>query len=585
MSSLWESDAPIRSELFSAERLEQHAESLATAQRIVQRPGIGRPLAKRLRDNDKALLDAYRTIAKATHDDDPITPAAEWLVDNFHVVEAQIREIRDDLPPAFYRQLPKLADGPFAGYPRVFGIAWAFVAHTDSRFDSEMLCRFVQAYQRVEALTIGELWAIAITLRIVLVENLRRVADRIVVRRAARREADILADRLLGVDDGKPEPATTVLGQIGKTPLETAFAAQLVHRLHDQHPRATAALLWLDERLKAQGTSVDEIVREEHQSQGAHNVTVRNIITGMRLISAVDWPDLFERISLVDATLRSGSGFAEMDFPTRDLYRRAIEELARGSSHSELAVARLALQAAERAGNDPQNEGGLTSTRERDPGYYLIAKGRRSFEKKIGFRVPMRGRLARANAAIGISGYLGVIALISAIIVASTLYWGAESKGTWALCLLALAALIPASEIAIALVNRGVTNRFGATILPALELRDGVPPDLRTMIVIPALLSTRAALEQQIEHLEVHYLSSPDGDLHFALLSDWADSATESAQGDDALLGAAVEGIAHLNRRYGPAPAGERFLLLHRRRIWNVGQEVWMGWERKRGKL
>jgi cyclic beta-1,2-glucan synthetase len=585
VSSLWESDAPIRSELFSAERLEQHAESLATAQRIVQRPGIGRPLAKRLRDNDKALLDAYRTIAKATHDDDPITPAAEWLVDNFHVVEAQIREIRDDLPPAFYRQLPKLADGPFAGYPRVFGIAWAFVAHTDSRFDSEMLCRFVQAYQRVEALTIGELWAIAITLRIVLVENLRRVADRIVVRRAARREADILADRLLGVDDGKPEPATTVLGQIGKTPLETAFAAQLVHRLHDQHPRATAALLWLDERLKAQGTSVDEIVREEHQSQGAHNVTVRNIITGMRLISAVDWPDLFERISLVDATLRSGSGFAEMDFPTRDLYRRAIEELARGSSHSELAVARLALQAAERAGNDPQNEGGLTSTRERDPGYYLIAKGRRSFEKKIGFRVPMRGRLARANAAIGISGYLGVIALISAIIVASTLYWGAESKGTWALCLLALAALIPASEIAIALVNRGVTNRFGATILPALELRDGVPPDLRTMIVIPALLSTRAALEQQIEHLEVHYLSSPDGDLHFALLSDWADSATESAQGDDALLGAAVEGIAHLNRRYGPAPAGERFLLLHRRRIWNVGQEVWMGWERKRGKL
>ena len=584
-TSVWESDAPIRSELFSAERLEQHAESLAAAQRITRRPGIGRPLATRLRDNDRALLDAYRSVAKATHDDDPITPAAEWLVDNFHVVEAQIREIRDDLPPAFYRQLPKLADGPFAGYPRVFGIAWAFVAHTDSRFDSEMLCRFVQAYQRVEPLTIGELWAIAITLRIVLVENLRRFAEGIVVRRAARREADVLADRLLGVDDGNAEPAPTVLGRIGKTPLATAFAAQLVHRLHDQHPRATAALLWLDERLKAQGTSVDEIVREEHQNQGAHNVTVRNIITGMRLISAVDWPDLFERISLVDAMLRSGSGFAEMDFPTRDLYRRAIEELARGSPHSELEVARLALQAAERPRDDPHDEGSSALTRECDPGYYLIAAGRRSFEKELGFRVPVRGWLARANAAIGISGYLGVIAVISAIIVASTLYWGAEPKGTWAICLLTLVALIPASDVAISLVNRGATNRFGATILPALELRDGVPPGLRTMIVIPSLLSTRAALEQQIEHLEVHFLSSPDGDLRFALLSDWADSATESAQGDDALLGAAVEGIAHLNRRYGPAPAGERFLLLHRRRIWNEGQGVWMGWERKRGKL
>src|SRR5229473_540544 len=585
VTSPWETDAPIRAELFSAERLEQHAESLAAAQRITPTSGIGRPLAARLADNGALLLDAYRSTVEAIDEGRAITPAAEWLIDNYHLVEKQIRELRSDLPPGYYRQLPKLAAGPFAGYPRVFGMAWAFVAHTDSRFDSEMLCRFVHAYQRVQALTIGELWAIPITLRIVLVENLRRLADRIVVRRAARREADILADRLLGVDDGKAEPAAMVLGHMGKTPLATAFAAQLVHRLHDQYPRPTPALLWLDERLTAQGTSVDEIVREEHQSQGANNVTVRNIITSMRLISAVDWPELFERISLVDAMLRSGSGFAEMDFPTRDLYRRAIEELARGSTHSELEVARLALQAAERAGDDPQNEGDKTSARERDPGYYLIAKGRRAFEKELGFRVPVRGWLARANAVIGIAGYLGVIAVISVNIVAATLYWGAKPDGTWALCLLALVALIPASDVAIALVNRGAAIRFGATILPALELRDGVPPDLRTIIVMPTLLSTRAALDEQIEHLEVHYLSSPDGDLHFALLSDWADSATEGAQGDDALLGAAVEGIAHLNRRYGPARTGERFLLLHRRRIWNEAQGMWMGWERKRGKL
>ncbi len=585
MTSLWESGAPIRSELFSAERLEQHAESLAAAQRIAPRPGIGRPLATRLRDNERVLLDAYRTIAKATQDDDPITAAAEWLVDNYHVVEAQIREIRDDLPPAFYRQLPKLADGPFAGYPRVFGIAWGFVAHTDSRFDSEILCRFVQAYQRVEPLTIGELWAIAITLRIVLVENLRRLAEGIVVRRAARREADQLADRLLGIGNRKAELAPAVLGDVRNAPLETAFAAQLVHRLHDQHPTAMPALLWLDERLTAQGTSVDEIVRQEHQSQGAHNVTVRNIITSMRLISAVDWPELFERISLVDAALRLGSDFADMDFPSRDLYRRVIEELARGSMRSELEVARLALRRAECAGHHPQHDSDATSVRERDPGYWLIAKGRRTFEREIGFRVPAAGWVTRLNDVVGISGYLGIIAIITAIIVASTVYWGTDRGAVWPLFILALLALIPASDVAIMLVNRGATNRFGATILPTLELRDGVPPDLRTMIVIPTLLSTRAALEQQIEHLEVHFLSSPDGDLHFALLSDWADSDTESAEGDDVLLAVATEGIAHLNRRYGPAPAGERFLLLHRRRIWNEVQGVWMGWERKRGKL
>ena len=195
----------IRAELFSAERLEQHAESLAAAQRITTRSLGARPLAARLRDNSRVLLWAHRSIAKAIGEGRAITPAAEWLVDNYHVVEEQIRQIHDDLPPGFYRQLPKLADGPLAGYPRVFGIAWAFVAHTDSRFDPQLLCRFVQAYQRVQPLTIGELWAVAITLRIVLVENLRRAAERIAGGRAERQQADAFADWLAR----KPTPWPT----------------------------------------------------------------------------------------------------------------------------------------------------------------------------------------------------------------------------------------------------------------------------------------------------------------------------------------------------------------------------------------
>ena len=578
-------EAPIRAELFSVERLEQHGESLAAAQRITPRHGIGQPLARRLRDNGKVLLEAYRAIAKATREGDPITPAAEWLVDNFHVVEAQIREINDDLPPAFYRQLPKLAEGPLEGFPRVFGLAWAFVAHTDSRFDAEMLCRFVHAYQRIEPLTIGELWAIAITLRIVLVENLRRLAERIVSRRAARLEADNLADRLLGVDGGKAEPVDAVLGHLSQTPLPTAFAVQLVQRLRDQDPIITPALLWLHDRLTAQGSSADEMVREEHQRQGANNVTVRNIITSMRLISAVDWSELFERMSLVDAALRADSDFADLDFPTRDLYRRAIEELARGSMRPELDVARLALQAAKRVGHNPKDHRNPQEARMRDPGYYLIAKGRRAFEKELGFRLPVKGWLGRANAIVGIAGYLGLIAVASSIIVALTVYWGLASGGAWAVGLLALVAAIPASDLVMALVNYAATDRFGATILPGLELRDGVPPDLRTMVVVPTLLTTPTAIEAQIEQLEVHYLANSDGDLHFALLSDWTDAATETAPGDGELLAIAIDGIEALNQRYGAALVGQRFFLLHRGRIWNAAQGQWIGWERKRGKL
>jgi cyclic beta-1,2-glucan synthetase len=580
----WVHEEPIRAELFGIERLELHAESLAAAQRTTSNLKSKRRLDARLRDNDKALRAAYHATVETVRAERTITPAANWLLDNFHVVAEQIREIRVDLPPSFYRQLPKLMDGPFAGYPRVFGIAWAFVAHTDSHFDPQMLRRFTAAYQHVQPLTIGELWAIPITLRIVLVENLRRLADDIVNCQAARQEADALADQVLEPEHYGVGPSGLVLRRVER-PLRTAFAVQLIQRLCDQDPKEAPSLHWLYERLAAQGTTTDDIVREEHQRQGAANVTVRNIITSMHLMSVIDWKELIESVGLVDVMLRNESDFAAMDFSTRDRYRRAVEELARGSRHSELDVTQLALLAVKRGGKEPLTKDEATSAREQDPGYYLIGKGRSAFERELEFRGAIGGWLARANAAAGISGYLGFFGITTALIAALILSWNMEPGGFLAFCILAFLALLPASDAAMALVNCGAMNRFAANTLPALELSGGVPTRLRTVIAVPVLLTSRVAITEQIQRLEVHYLANSDGDLYFALLSDWADCATQSVPGDDELLGAAVEGIAQLNRRHGPALDGDRFILLHRQRLWNEGQGKWIGWERKRGKL
>jgi cyclic beta-1,2-glucan synthetase len=580
-----ETDEPIRAELFSIERLEQHAESLALAQHITTWRMAGSGLAKRLRDNGRVLDESYSAIAKAVREQRAITPAAEWLIDNFYVVQEQIREVREDFPRGFYRGLPKLAAGPLKGYPRVLGVAWAFVAHTDSRFEPEMLRRFVQAYQRMQPLTIGELWAVAITLRIVLVENLRRAAERIVSGRAAREMADALADRILGAGNQEAEVPEVVLSGFDSKPLRREFAVQLVQRLRDQDPKVIPALHWLDERLASIGTTADEAVRAEHQAQGAANVTVRNVITSMRLISAVDWTEFFESVSLVDSMLRANSDFAQMDFPTRDRYRHAIEELARGSGQPELEVARHAIEAAKDAAARSIDKA-AGSRAEREPGYYLIAKGRRALEKAIRFRVPKSEWLIRTNAAVGILGYASAIAIISTFILALVL-WGTAEFGVsgWKLFMLAFLAIAPASDAAVALVNRAVANTFGARTLPAMELAGGVPTSLRTMVVIPTLLTTPAELAEQIERLAVHYLASQDGDLSFALLSDWTDCITPDAPNDGILLAAATEGIASLNRRYGVSAEGARFFLLHRHRVWNKGQGKWIGWERKRGKL
>jgi cyclic beta-1,2-glucan synthetase len=566
----------IRAEIFSVERLEQHATSLAANQRITARPVTVGALSARLDDNYRALLDAHRAIAKAIAQRSAITPSAEWLVDNFHVVEAQIRQIRDDMPPGYYRQLPKLAEGPLAGYPRVLGLAWAFVAHTDSRFDPHLLTSFVNAYQREQPLTIGELWAIAITLRIVLVENLRRAADSIASARAIRQQADQLADRLLGEGGHPSEALPTLLREWDGVALSTTFAVQLLHRLRDHDPEATPALMWLEARLAAAGTTADAVVRDEHQRQGASSVTVRNVIMSMRSISAADWGDLFEAMSLVDLALRGDPGFTQSTFPTRERYRQAIEQLSRGSQHTELDIARRAMLAC-KAGTTP---------RERDCGYPLIGAGRKSFEKALGYRPAMRDWPVRVGAAAGIAGYICGIASLAVILMAWPLYLLLETAaGTWPLVVLAVFGFIVALDAAMALVNNSITSRFGAQTLPELELAGGIDATMRTLVVVPVMLTTQDALAAHIERLEIHHLASLDGDISFALLSDWTDAVSERAEGDDALLASAAAGVNRLNRQYGPAPAGDRFLLLHRRRSWNSTQGVWMGWERKRGKL
>jgi cyclic beta-1,2-glucan glucanotransferase len=572
---------PIRAELFGIERLEQHAESLAAAQGVMRRSGRGRRLLQRVEHNGRVLRDAYRVIANAIREERAITPAAEWLVDNFHVVDEQLREIRDDLPPGFYRELPKLVDGPLAGYPRVYGIAWAFVAHTDSRLDPESLRRFVRAYQRVQPLTIGELWAVAITLRVVLVENLRRLAEGIVRGRAARQEADVLADELLGVGaDGAVAPAATGLARFEGARLVTAFAVQLVQRLREQDRAVTPALRWLDQRLEAQGTTSDDIVRVEHQRQAAMNVTVRNVIMSMSLMSALDWTEFFEAVSLVDEVLHEGPNYAAMDFATRDAYRHAVEELARGSGQHELQVARAAVARARR-------EAWADDDRRTDPGFYLIGNGRLVFERTLGYRAPLVRRLLRLYVGAATPGYLGTIAALSGVLfMLPLLASGALGVGPMGLLVLALLAAVPASDLAIALLNRSVAALVTPGVLPRLELPDGAPAPLRTMVVVPMLLTNGAEVEELIGRLEVHYLANPAGDLRFAILSDWMDAPTERMPGDDETLGAAREGIARLNRRHGAAPGGdERFLLFHRRRLWNESERAWMGWERKRGKL
>ncbi len=574
----------IRREVFSPEHLEQFAESLAAGQVISRAPANNRLLRKRLDYNEQQLRHAYLAISKAIGDEFEMPPAADWVVDNYFIAEEQIRAIRNNLPPSYYRELPKLAQGPLAGFPRVYGIALAYIAHTDSFFNPELLERFVVAYQRKQSLNINELWAVAVSLRAALVENLCRTATLIIDDRKARAKADELADELLKAAEAGPKDIEAGLKSIGQARLSPSFAVQLIQRLRDQDPRVIPFLQHLDSRLQEEGSSAQEIVSAAHQNQGALTVTVRNIITSMSLISTFDWVDFFETVSHVDKMLRAESSFGAMDLPTRNLYRRAIEKLARRSKLSELHVAERTLWFAQTA--QKQDEAAGVARRAHDPGYYLIDAGRAMLAADIGYRRNWMDKIREARPAANFIAYMVTnILLVTGIIELGLAGTVLQKNPPWILFTLSAAAFFPAWEAAITLVNRATLYIFAPSILPGMSLREGIPDDLRTIIVIPALIGSESDVASLTERLEVHYLSNADDNLRFALLTDWKDADQETMPDDDRLLALTRQAIAALNQRHPLPDATPRFHVFHRRRQWNPTERKWMGWERKRGKL
>ncbi|MCD2450385.1 phosphorylase [Methylicorpusculum oleiharenae] len=571
-------ESPIRSELFTNEQFEGHAVSLAKAQKV---DGLHhrQKLLPRVQENARVLLAVHAAITQVTVEQRAITPAAEWLLDNFHVIEEQVHDIGIHLPESYYQELPKLAEGDLAGYPRVYGIAWAMIAHTDSRFDPAQLTLFVKAYQRIQPLNLGELWAIPITLRVLMLENLRRLAVLIMRAQNGRRLADEFVDEIERFND-QSDKSTLVLSQ-GALPhvtLRQAFAVQILQRLHDPHPGTAPSLDFLNEWVSEQGLTLDEVVQREHSAQIGANMTVRNIMTSMRAISAFDWREFVTRVSLVDECLQAHHGYSLMDFLTRDRYRHAIEDLARRSPHSELEIAKKVISKINTNSVDP-DFGDLRN----DPGYYLIGQGRNEFEQEVKFRPPLKNRILRGFIHYSGQAYLGSIGVLTTLLLLSLpLSAGINAGLGWfSLAIITLFAVFPASDIATNLVNRGILSLLSPRHLPRLELKAGIPETLRTFVVVPTLFANEIDVIEQIEQMEVRYLANPDGDVYFALLSDWTDADSQTLPDDQRLLNRARAGVADLNAKY----EGNRFFVFHRERMWNPGEGKWMGWERKRGKL
>ncbi len=562
---------PFRGEAFSADHLDQHFRDLAANQALAAANlRDGERFSSRFEANAKHIAQIHALITQAARNGEFVPGEAEWLLDNYYVVEEQLREIRDDLPRGFYQELPKLTSGD----PRVYELARQLVIHTDSSLDPELIERSVQQFQSVAELSIGEVWAVPIMLRLVLVENLRRLADQMHLTFQCQRSAR----RLL--DHWKPDNPFEILEDTEPHCVPTII--QLVEQLPDRGPDYRNAAAILERQLVDRGWQINELVRQEHQRQAANQVSIGNVITSMRLLASLDWIGFFERVNLAEQVLRTDPVqiYEQMHFESRDQYRHVVEEIAKRTKRSDIDIARTAIQFAHSIFiSEPKN------TREAHVGYWIIGEGRRRLEAAVGYQAPIRKSLQRWMERFPHVTYFGLLGVVTAFASLLLIERLDEVNASLLLSVLMLGLwFIPFSEVAQSVTNFLVTNGLAPRLLPRFEFADEVPQTYPTILVVPSMLSSDREVDHLIAKLESHYLSNSDQSFSFALLTDFLDCAEENTSQDAGLVERAIHGIRALNNRYG-ADGKKRFYLFHRKRLWNASERKWMGWERKRGKL
>ena len=468
------------------------------------------PLQRYLALHDEILQKAHQRFASEPH----LSASApgEWFLDNYHVIQQALRQVRTDVPPSFLQELPTIDSLSGRGCPRILAIAREIVRSSDNYLVLERVRRFMQNYQAVGDLTMGELWALPSMLRLSVVENLTRASAEIVGLQLAR--------------EGLP------------------------------------------------GTEQPSTGRDL-----AHDRRVANCILSLRGLAAHDWNEFFESVSLVEKSLREdpASVYSNMDFETRDQYRKVVEQLASAAGKNERQVAQAAIEAA--ASNDD------AAPYQGHVGFYLVGEGRAQLERQLGCRLPPLTRVRRWMTGHPTAVYLGGILALTVVLMALLLtYVMSTAAGTWTMIALGALTIVPTTAVAVYLVDWVITHILPPTRLPTLDYEEGIPAQSRTLVVMPTMLTDSAEVDDLLRQLEQHYLANSDANLGFALLTDFTDAPRSHMPNDDQLVDQAISGLRELNERHGH-PSHGPFYLFHRERQWNPAEELWMGWERKRGKL
>jgi len=569
---------PLRAELFSNEQMEHHAQQLA-AHHPVSYSRSAELLLKDLADNEKILFQVNELLKHGVKEKKPISPAAEWLLDNFYLIDEQIGIAKRHFPRGYSKGLPKLKTGSLTGFPRVYSIAIEIISHNDGHIDVYRLKNFITAYQKGSLLTLGELWAFPIMLRLALIENLSRVAARIAVDRNDSALGNTWARQMINIVEKNPRDLVLVIADMArsKPPMTSAFVAEFARKLQWKGTELALPIHWVEQQLSGTEDSINAMILMENQTLAADQVSVSNSINSLRFLAKNNWRDFVEDISAVEQLLRKDINgiYGCMDFYTRDHYRHIVERIARSSGLSEDKVAQLTLDLAQKS--HTENPG---DNRKAHVGYYLLDPGADQTEKiaqvKLTFLNAFRRTFQKASGFL----YTFIAILITVLISGGMTFFASQHLYNGWLIVIAILSLFSGSYFAFSFSNWVSTLWIKPNPLPKLNFSSGIPEEARTMVVVPTLLASPAQVEKLLKDLEVRFLSNRDPNLLFALLTDFRDADSKTMLDDDDLINRVQTKIRAFNEQYKG-----NFFLFHRPRKWNNVDKIWMGYERKRGKL
>jgi len=582
----------MRDASLTSEELDDHAKRIALEHSISKKKSLLNWPVPRLNDNYDFILSVYKGLNEDIQKKRPIHASAEWLLDNFYIIEEQVKVLRRELTKKNYLRLPVLQKGPFKGYARIFTIAADLVAHTDGQVDEAILIDYLKAYQTNSVLFDREIWAVPTVIRLALIENLRPLCENIKNTQLEWHKADELYGEWLKNESRDGEKASKVITDCLKAmeDINPSFIEHLSYRLRRSGRSYMSVLRDMDYVIFRLGASAQQITQKEHSTRSANTVSMGNSITSLRCFGTTDFADFFQSASFVEQILSQDPDgtYPQMDISSRNYYRTRIEEMATVYGVSEVHIAREAIELAKQA---YLNCGGVSMDMELrctwHVGYYLIGEGMKSLgDRQEKAKHPFINKLGSDNKFLR-RLYIGSIIMITLVLTALAIWYPVLTAVPYTLFLSVLAGfvvLIPASEIAVNLVNWIICKTLRPAFLPRLKLESGIPEELGAFVVIPTLLTDVGLARELLKNLEEHYLINREENLYFALIGAFRDSDAAVMSDDKAIIDTAMSGIAKLNQKYA-VQGREIFYFCHRERQFNETNNKWIGWERKRGAL